>query len=346
MPSGGAHAVEDARLHDGDRVVPVLVRHVLCVRTDAADPRVVDDDVDLTEVPDDGLERRVDLAAVGDVGRVRTRLHTEPCQLFCCASRRVGIDLRDRNPCACAGQLIRDAAAETRACAGHERDPPFKHSHGQSPLRVGCSALSGALTTRAAAMTASMKSARRRRKRSTGALSVRAEWGTPFSTTAADTQATPSLNSSSSNAYPRSRITANSARSLSRWTIVCLVSGSRSWVRRYASHASGGARARRSFPADLAWANDARTPVQARDANRVTSLDRREHDHLAVTPAAQMRRLASCLREPVNLREEVLGRSEVPGKRVRESPHRRPEEIPPARSFARTPSSTSVFRRW
>ena len=202
-------------------------------------------------------------------------------------------------------------------------------------------------TTRAAATTASMKSARRRRKRSTGALSVRAECGTPFSTTAADTQATPSLNSSSSNAYPRSRITANSVRSLSRWTIVCLVSGSSSWVRRYASHASARRRASRSFPADLAWANDEKPAVQARDANRVTSLDRREHDHLAVTPAAQnapFRQLSPRAGEPPRggvRAERGAGRTRPRGPRPSARGNTAADDPWPG-----APSSTSVFRRW
>ena len=49
-PARGAHAVEDACLHDRDRVVPVLVRDVLRVRPDTADAGVVDDDVEPPEV--------------------------------------------------------------------------------------------------------------------------------------------------------------------------------------------------------------------------------------------------------------------------------------------------------
>ena len=61
---GRAHAVEDAALHDRDRVVPVLVGDVLRVRADTADPRVVDDDVEPAEVAGDGREGVVDLRAL------------------------------------------------------------------------------------------------------------------------------------------------------------------------------------------------------------------------------------------------------------------------------------------
>ena len=50
LPRGRAHAVEDARLHDGDGLVPGLVGGLGDRRPDVADAGVVDDDVEAAEV--------------------------------------------------------------------------------------------------------------------------------------------------------------------------------------------------------------------------------------------------------------------------------------------------------
>ena len=72
--------------------MPVLVRHVLGVRPDAADAGVVDDDVEAAEIASDVLERRIDLLPLGDVGRVRPRVDPERRELrsgFCAG---LGVD--------------------------------------------------------------------------------------------------------------------------------------------------------------------------------------------------------------------------------------------------------------
>ena len=64
---------------------------------------------------DDAGERLVDLRALGNVGRIGTRLDAGLRQLLGGHPRRVGVDLEhgDRGPGL--GELLRDAATETRA---------------------------------------------------------------------------------------------------------------------------------------------------------------------------------------------------------------------------------------
>ena len=134
VPAGGAHAVEDAGLHDRDRVVPVLVRDLLRVRPDAADPGVVDEDVDPAEVPRHRGERRVHLlASRTSVGYARASTPSPASSL----GRPLPDSARapDGDRRALLRQRLGDAQAEAGTGAGDDRHPSVKHAHLELPSR-------------------------------------------------------------------------------------------------------------------------------------------------------------------------------------------------------------------
>jgi len=77
--------------------VPFLVRDVLGVRPDVADPGVVDDDVEAPEVAHDGREGVVDLLPVRDARRVRSRLDARAAELLRRHLRRARVHLEHRD---------------------------------------------------------------------------------------------------------------------------------------------------------------------------------------------------------------------------------------------------------
>ena len=133
-PPRSPHAEEDARLHDRDRVVPVLVRDVLGVGADAADAGVVDHDVEPAEVAHDSREGVVHLLAHGHVGWIGASFDTGLRELVGCDPGGVGVDLDHRDRRSGLGELLRDAAAETRSGTRHDRDLPVEHTHPRAPF--------------------------------------------------------------------------------------------------------------------------------------------------------------------------------------------------------------------
>ena len=122
------------RLHDGDRVVPVLVGHVLRVRAERLMPALL---TTMSTGRSRGrpVEHRLDLVSLRDVRRIGTRLDTEPCELSAARGRR-RVDLGDGDAGSGLCQLLGDAAAEPRARTRDDRDSTLEHSHSRPPQRV------------------------------------------------------------------------------------------------------------------------------------------------------------------------------------------------------------------
>ena len=129
LARGGPHAVEDAGLHDADRFVPGLVGRLRDGRADVADARVVDDDVEASEIARDGCERRVDLCRDAHVDRVAACLHAKRAQRLGRPLARGRVPLGDRDVAALGRELVRDGEAETGTGSRDDGDAPLKHSH-------------------------------------------------------------------------------------------------------------------------------------------------------------------------------------------------------------------------
>ena len=82
----------------------------------------------------DRCERLVDLRALRNVGRIGSSLDADLRELLGGDPRRVPVDLEhgDRRPGL--GELLRNAAAETRAGPRDDRDLPVEHTHLATPL--------------------------------------------------------------------------------------------------------------------------------------------------------------------------------------------------------------------
>ena len=123
VPTGGAHAVEDAGLHDRDRVVPVLVGHVLRAWPDPADAGVVDDDVDRPKSRATA-SKVASTCSLRHVRRIRTRLDAQRGELAGGLLARRLVDLGDGDRGALLRELLGDACGRVRACAGDDGHPP------------------------------------------------------------------------------------------------------------------------------------------------------------------------------------------------------------------------------
>ena len=100
---------------------------------DPTDAGVVDHDVEPSEIARDRGEGGVDLLAHRHVRRIGASLDSGLRELVRRDSCRIGVDLDHRNRCSGLGELLRDAATETRSGPRHDRDLPAQHTHRRAP---------------------------------------------------------------------------------------------------------------------------------------------------------------------------------------------------------------------